>query len=59
MILAHAVILLMGWAWLAISIGPGPAWVNGVAPFVLGALGKSGLAGFLAWLLSRRASPAG
>lgn len=41
---AHAFILALGWAWLAVRIGAGPAWSGGVAPFLPGALLKSLLA---------------
>ena len=44
MLLAHAVCLVLGAAWLAIMIGPTPAFLVGVAPFLPGALLKSALA---------------
>ncbi|WP_374573543.1 biotin transporter BioY [Phenylobacterium sp.] len=38
---AHAVILALGWAWLATRIGPAKAWSGGVWPFLPGAAVKS------------------
>jgi biotin transport system substrate-specific component len=58
MLLAHAAILLTGWAWLAVSLGASDAWLKGVAPFVGGAVVKSLLAGFVAHLRGRRIAPA-
>lgn len=47
---AHAVILLAGWSWLALDIGAGAAWSGGVAPFLIGGLVKSAVAaGLLAF----------
>ncbi|MCA8902264.1 MAG: biotin transporter BioY [Hyphomonas sp.] len=40
----HAVILFAGWIWLSTLIGPDAAFATGVAPFLIGALIKSGLA---------------
>ncbi|WP_300395994.1 biotin transporter BioY [Henriciella sp.] len=39
----HGLILLTGWAWLATIIGAREAFAAGVAPFLIGALIKSGL----------------
>ena len=58
MLLAHAVVLLLGWAWLSGSIGPARAFSAGVAPFWLGALLKSALAALFATWISRRRSSA-
>ena len=44
MLLAHAVILLLGWLWLAKSFGMQRAFESGVAPFVVGGVFKSLLA---------------
>lgn len=41
---AHALILLLGFAWLAAGLGPKAAFAGGVAPFILGALLKTLLA---------------
>lgn len=41
MLLAHGVCLLMGAAWLAVSIGPADALRHGVLPFLPGGLAKS------------------
>lgn len=54
MLLAHATILLAGWAWLALSLDPSSAWQKGVAPFLGGALLKSLLAAIVAYLMGRR-----
>ncbi len=43
MALGHAIILAMGWAWLAYLIGPAKAWIAGVAPFYAATLFKNGL----------------
>ncbi len=47
MILGHVVILTLGWLRLAWSLGPSEAFATGVAPFLLGGLAKSILAGVL------------
>jgi biotin transport system substrate-specific component len=39
----HALILLAGWSWLATIIGAQEAFLAGVAPFLIGAVIKSGL----------------
>jgi biotin transport system substrate-specific component len=54
MVIAHVAILFPGWLWLATSVGPVSAWLGGVAPFLLGAAGKSVLAGVGAYGASRR-----
>jgi biotin transport system substrate-specific component len=41
---AHAVILGLGWARLAIMLGGGAAFSGGVAPFLIGGLAKSAVA---------------
>jgi biotin transport system substrate-specific component len=41
---AHGVILGLGWAWLAILMGSGPAFAGGVTPFLIGSVLKSALA---------------
>ena len=41
MILAHVLILAMGWIWLSSKIGPNEAFTQGVLPFFYGALIKS------------------
>lgn len=43
-LLAHAVILLLGFAWLASGLGAKAAFVGGVAPFLVGAFLKTLLA---------------
>ena len=50
----HALILAAGWLWLSSLIGPQTAFVSGVAPFLIGALLKSGLAAALLVVLSKR-----
>lgn len=49
---AHAVILALGWAWLARLVGAAPALEHGVVPYLPGALVKSVVAG--AVILSAR-----
>lgn len=46
----HGLILLCGWVRLAATLGPLPAYQAGVAPFVIGALVKSGAAAALLYL---------
>ena len=41
MLAGHTVIMATGWAWLAASTGPGPAYTQGVAPFLMGGALKS------------------
>lgn len=53
MLLAHAVILGMGWGRLALLLGPGDAWVHGVAPFLWGGAVKSAAALCVLALLRR------
>ena len=48
-LLGHAVILLLGWARLAFSIGPASAYTSGVGPFLVGAFVKSTIAGAVIW----------
>lgn len=43
MLAGNALILLLGWAWLANMIGPEKAFWAGVAPFILGGIVKSAL----------------
>jgi len=51
----HAVILIVGAAWLAVAIGPGLALTRGLLPFVPAALAKSiVLAGLVPVLLGHR-----
>lgn len=47
----HAMILGMGFAWLAKLFGAETAWMTGVVPFLIGALLKSGLAAALVSVL--------
>jgi biotin transport system substrate-specific component len=54
MSLGHLVILALGWAWLAALVGPGKAYVLGVAPFYAATVAKTALAVValpLAWKL--------
>jgi biotin transport system substrate-specific component len=44
MLVADALILAFGYAWLASLIGPEAAWTGGVAPFLLGDLLKVAIA---------------
>jgi biotin transport system substrate-specific component len=43
-VVAHAVILGLGWARLALMVGAGAAFAGGVAPFVIGGVAKSAVA---------------
>lgn len=56
--LGHLVILVVGWGWLARSLGAGPAWTGGVAPFLYGGVVKS-VAGAIVIGLARRARGSG
>ena len=47
MIVGHAVILGLGWAWLAHLVGPETAWTVGVAPFLWATLVKTAAAAAL------------
>ncbi|WP_163269115.1 biotin transporter BioY [Chelativorans alearense] len=47
MVVAQAVLLFLGYAWLATLIGAEGAWQFGVAPFILPDLVKAGLAACL------------
>lgn len=54
---AHAVILALGWAWLALlALGPSQAWSAGVAPFLVGGAAKSVLAAAAVWGVARMRS---
>jgi biotin transport system substrate-specific component len=50
----HMVVLVLGWAWLATKIGADQAFIEGSAPFFLGALVKSLAAAATVWLATRR-----
>ncbi|MEM6568626.1 MAG: biotin transporter BioY [Planctomycetota bacterium] len=53
---AHAIVLAVGWAWLAAFLGPTDALNFGVTPFLLGAAVKSIAAALVVKLVrSRRA----
>ena len=49
MLVGNAICLLLGWAWLALNIGPVTAWEAGVRPFLPGALVKSALGTLILW----------
>jgi len=49
MVLAHLVVLGMGWVRLAWLLGPGDALAQGVAPFVWGGVVKSVVAAGILW----------
>ncbi|HVI31255.1 biotin transporter BioY [Phenylobacterium sp.] len=55
-LLGHALILALGWAWLATLVGVGPAFADGVAPFLPGAVVKSLIAALLVWAIRRKVS---
>jgi biotin transport system substrate-specific component len=57
MTLGHALVFLFGFAWLATLVGPGKAWIGGVAPFWAATVLKTvmGLLSLpLAWKLVRK-----
>lgn len=54
MLLAHGVILLLGWARLAAVVGAGRAFEAGVAPFLVGGAVKSVLAAMICLVVARR-----
>ncbi|MEN3164067.1 biotin transporter BioY [Tistrella mobilis] len=56
MILAHAICLALGAAWLSTKIGLDRAIEHGVLPFIAGGLVKSALAVAVLMLLARRSS---
>lgn len=51
-VLAHAVILLLGWIRLGALVGPVEAFETGVEPFLLGGVAKS-VAAALVWVVIR------
>ncbi|CAH2406485.1 Biotin transporter [Mesorhizobium escarrei] len=56
-LVAEIVMMAMGFAWLALLIGPEKSWQFGVAPFIVGDLIKVGLAASLVpavWSLLKR-----
>lgn len=53
MLVANALCLILGAAWLAVLIGPQKAFALGVAPFLIGALLKSALGAATLKLLAR------
>ncbi|RWE55619.1 biotin transporter BioY [Mesorhizobium sp.] len=56
-LVAEIVMMAMGFAWLALLIGPEKSWQFGVVPFIVGDLIKVGLAASLvpaAWSLLKR-----
>ncbi|WP_419694477.1 biotin transporter BioY [Mesorhizobium muleiense] len=57
MLVAEIVMMAMGFAWLALLIGPQKSWQFGVVPFIVGDLIKVGLAASLVpavWSLLKR-----
>ncbi|RWB06315.1 biotin transporter BioY [Mesorhizobium sp.] len=57
MLVAEIIMMAMGFAWLALLIGPEKSWQFGVVPFIVGDLIKVGLAASLVpavWSLLRR-----
>ncbi|MEM9738659.1 MAG: biotin transporter BioY [Pseudomonadota bacterium] len=51
MLALHGLILLAGWAWLSLLIGPETALIAGVVPFLIGGALKAGLATVLSGVL--------
>jgi biotin transport system substrate-specific component len=54
----HSLVLLLGWAWLAVLTGPGPAFMGGVRPFFTGVIVKSVAATIIVMLAKARLSRA-
>ncbi|WP_245488981.1 biotin transporter BioY, partial [Mesorhizobium sp. M7D.F.Ca.US.004.03.1.1] len=57
MLVAEVVMMAMGFAWLALLIGPEKSWQFGVVPFIVGDLIKVALAASLVpavWTLLKR-----
>lgn len=54
----HLVILALGWAWLATSVGAVAAYQGGVAPFLVGGVAKSLVGTLIAVPIARRNSGA-
>ncbi len=52
-VVAHFVILVLGWGRLVMLMGPVEAWEGGVAPFLWGGVAKSAVAA-IAWAWLRR-----
>jgi biotin transport system substrate-specific component len=55
-LLGHLLILALGWAWLATLAGVGVAFMQGVLPFVPGAIVKSLVAALIVHAVRRRVS---
>ncbi len=56
MLLAHVVILALGWARLSVDLGAADAFARGVEPFLIGGAVKSLLAALLALVIVKRGS---
>lgn len=54
----HSLVLLIGWAWLAVHVGAAKAFVGGVQPFFYGAIAKSAAATLIVMLAKARFSRA-
>jgi len=54
----HALVLVLGWAWLATQVGPAKAFSAGVQPFFIGAIVKSVAATIIVMLAKARISKA-
>jgi biotin transport system substrate-specific component len=54
----HALVLTIGWAWLAVHVGAAKAFVGGVQPFFFGAIAKSAAATIIVMLAKARFSRA-
>jgi biotin transport system substrate-specific component len=57
-LVGHCLVLLLGWAWLAVNIGAGPAFMGGVRPFFTGVIVKSVAATIIVMLAKARVSRA-
>jgi biotin transport system substrate-specific component len=54
----HALVLTLGWAWLAVHVGAARAFAVGVQPFFFGAIAKSAVATIIVMLAKARFSRA-
>ncbi|THD57070.1 biotin transporter BioY [Phenylobacterium sp.] len=53
-LVGHSLVLLIGWAWLAVNVGPQQAFLAGVQPFFFAAIAKSAAATVIVMLAKAR-----
>jgi biotin transport system substrate-specific component len=56
-VLAHGVVLLLGWLRLGALVGPAEAFAGGVRPFLVGAVAKSAAAALIWPVIRSRTEP--